>query len=226
MDDRRDAYALEALIGQGAFGQVYRARSHASGHLVAIKVIEYDNDAEMSQLSQEVEAEVDMLRRCACPHVIKYLDCVKFSRGLWLVTELCDAGSLADTMRASGAPLEEGPLAAVLGAAVSALGYLHSLLLLHRDVKAANLLLTGDGMVKLADFGISAQLTQTMDRRSTAIGTPLWMAPEVIQEGVRREVSNTGPPWISLCGRRSLGMPLIYTPVRVSRLCSGVFRQR
>ena len=100
-----------------------------------------------------------------------------------VVTELCHAGSLADVMHAMGKPLDEPALAAVLAAALSALHYLHhEQKTLHRDVKAANLLLTDTGDVKLADFGVSVSLTRTLERRSTAIGSPYWMAPELIQE--------------------------------------------
>jgi serine/threonine protein kinase len=96
--------------------------------------------------------------------------------------EHCGGGSVRDVLTTSGVPLDEAQIAYLCGEALKGLVYLHSLFKVHRDMKCSNVLLTAGGCVKLADFGVSAQLTRTMSKRNTFIGTPHWMAPEVIQE--------------------------------------------
>eukprot|EP00824_Muranothrix_gubernata_P024162 TRINITY_DN6918_c0_g1_i2.p1 TRINITY_DN6918_c0_g1~~TRINITY_DN6918_c0_g1_i2.p1 ORF type:complete len:379 (-),score=80.67 TRINITY_DN6918_c0_g1_i2:42-1178(-) len=98
-----------------------------------------------------------------------------------IVMELCGAGSVGDLMKATDAPLEEEQISATLQATLKALSYLHSYKKIHRDVKAGNILLTNKGEAKLADFGVSTGYS-TLTKRKTIIGTPFWMAPEVIQE--------------------------------------------
>ena len=187
-------YELQCIIGKGSFGSVYRARERNDGRLVAIKILALDDDdPDVIDLTSQVLREVEIMRTCRCAYILQYLDSFRRAESLWLVTELCSAGSLIDVMRANGGPLEELPLAATLAGAVTALVYLHmEQNMLHRDVKAGNLLLCGDGRVQLADFGVSVQLSRTMERRSTAVGTPHWMAPEVIQEG---NYSNSADIW-------------------------------
>eukprot|EP00966_Prymnesium_polylepis_P147197 3400151-Prymnesium_polylepis.1 len=173
-------YDLQCIIGKGSFGSVHRATEPKSGREVAIKILSLDKDDEdVVALSEEVRREVEIMRRCHCPAIVTYYDSFEHAQHLWLVTELCGAGSLVDVMRAMGGALAEEPLSAALAGALGALVYLHEEQnMLHRDVKAGNVLLTSDGRIKLADFGVSVQLTRTMERRSTAIGTPHWMAPE------------------------------------------------
>ena len=178
-----DGLTLQEQIGKGSFGRVFKAQDRLSGRSVAVKILDIDDDPELQDLREEAQREVQMLGRCNCPNVLLYLGSFWQGRSLWLVTELCAAGSLVDVMRANG-PLTEAPLAATLSGTLVALDYLHTQMnCIHRDVKAANLLLSRVGMVKLADFGVSVQLSKTMASRCTAIGTPHWMAPEVVQEG-------------------------------------------
>ena len=178
-----EAYRLIDPIGRGSFGTVYRAEARADGSTVAVKVVPLEEDHEVQDLTLQVQHEVETLRRCDSPFVLRYLGSYLFQRRLWLVTELCEGGSMLDVLRWRGHPLEELQIAAVLADATAALCHLHGLRMVHRDVKAANLLLTGGGGVRLADFGVSVQLQSTLSLRSTAVGTPLWMAPEVIREG-------------------------------------------
>lgn len=178
-----DAYRLIDPIGRGSYGSVYRAETRADGSTVAVKVVPLEEDSEVQDLTTQVQQEVETLRRCDSPFVLRYLGSYLFKRRLWLVTELCEGGSMLEVLRWQGAPLAEDQIAAVLADAVAALCHLHELKMVHRDVKAANLLLTGRGGVRLADFGVSVQLQSTLSLRSTAVGTPLWMAPEVIKEG-------------------------------------------
>lgn len=124
-------------------------------------------------------------------NVIKYYGYFNDTENLWIAMvwfeirrhhhhqEYCGVGSLSDVMEANSRPLNEQELASVLRDAVLGLAYLHSHRLLHRDIKAGNLLLTEDGTCKLCDFGVSGQLDQGTQKRKTVIGTPYWMAPEV-----------------------------------------------
>ena len=175
-----EQYELGLQIGRGSYGRVFRARRRSDGLTVAVKVLPLDADDEVANLSSQVEREVAALAACESEHVLRYLGSLRLPAELWLVTELCDAGSLADIMRAHRRPLRETQLAAALTAALLALRHLHEkCLMLHRDVKAANLLLTALGELRLADFGVAVQLGSTMSKRTTVIGTPHWMAPEV-----------------------------------------------
>ncbi len=121
-----------------------------------------------------------MLRECECEHIVRYHGSFAHAEQLWIMMEYCEGGSLSDVMEASGRCLTEVQISAVIAATVDALFYLHRRQKIHRDVKAGNLLLTSDGYVKLADFGIAATLGHSLERRRTVIGTPFWMAPEVI----------------------------------------------
>ena len=176
-------YRLLAQVGRGSYGRVYRAEARQGGEIVAVKVVFLDDDEEVLDLTSQVRREVETLRRCDSPFVLSYLGSYLHKQRLWLVTEFCEGGSVLDVLLWQNAPLREAQIAAVVAGALGALCHLHELHMVHRDVKAANLLLTMGGDVKLADFGVSVQLASTLSQRGTAIGTPLWMAPEVIQEG-------------------------------------------
>eukprot|EP00966_Prymnesium_polylepis_P074616 1731804-Prymnesium_polylepis.2 len=120
--------------------------------------------------------EVERLRECHSQYVLQFHCSLRSARqdALWVVTEYCEGGSLLGAMRAQRAPLSEPQVAAALAGVLSALDHLHtalSLRMLHRDVKAANCLLTRDGALRLADFGVAAQLGHTLSRRNTAIGS-------------------------------------------------------
>ena len=173
---------VDCLIGRGSYGSVFRGRDRR-GRPVAIKVMSLVDDShELGEMRAQIEREVSMMRSCAaCENVLQYISSFERDEALWLVTELCTAGSLLDLMKLSG-PLAEPPLAAALAGILAALSYLHGRHVLHRDLKCANVLLNADGCIKLADFGVSVELSRSLERRCTAIGTPHWMAPEVIQE--------------------------------------------
>jgi serine/threonine protein kinase len=128
----------------------------------------------------QVKREIEMLRGCVCPNVVQYLGSFAHTDHLWIIMEYCEGGSLSDIMEARMSGLTEPQIAAVIASTVDALFYLHKRHKIHRDIKAGNLLLTSDGLAKLADFGIAATLGHSLERRRTVIGTPFWMAPEVI----------------------------------------------
>lgn len=164
---------LETL-GEGSFGKVYKALHHEENRIVAVKVIPLDDD--MAQIAQEIE----MLKGCDCAHIVHYYGSFARAEQLWILMEFCEGSSLLDVMEANGRCLTEPQLSSVIADAVSGLLYLHERRKIHRDVKAGNLLLGADGEVKLADFGVAAQLGAGASRRRTVVGTPFWMAPEVI----------------------------------------------
>eukprot|EP00793_Prasinoderma_coloniale_P004068 PRCOL_00006243-RA len=123
-----------------------------------------------------------MLRECSHPNVVNYLGFHRSADMVFIVMEYCGGGSVVEALHATRAGLSEAQCRHVLRETLEGLRYLHSIGKLHRDIKCGNILLTDEGSVKLADFGVAAQLTRTVDKRNTFIGTPHWMAPEVIAE--------------------------------------------
>lgn len=147
--------------------------------MVAIKVISL---SEGEEGYEEIRGEIEMLQQCSHPNVVRYLGSYQGEEYLWIVMEYCGGGSVADLMNVTDEALEEFQIAYICREALKGLSYLHSIFKVHRDIKGGNILLTEQGEVKLGDFGVAAQLTRTMSKRNTFIGTPHWMAPEVIQE--------------------------------------------
>jgi len=122
------------------------------------------------------------MKTCRSPYIISYYGSYFKDSELWIVMEYCGGGSLSDVMRVLEKTLNEEQISTVVRDALKGLQYLHSVRKIHRDIKAGNILLNNKGEGKLADFGVSGQLSDTMAKRNTVIGTPFWMAPEVIQE--------------------------------------------
>ncbi|KAG2450362.1 hypothetical protein HYH02_004867 [Chlamydomonas schloesseri] len=176
----RTRFQLQSVLGKGAYGTVYAAIDTASGERVAIKVIPV-TEQDREEFKQ-IQREVAFLADCNHPNVVRYLGSYRLSGELWIVMEYCGGGSVSDLLSASREPLPEELIAHICCEALKGLAYLHGLGKVHRDIKCGNILLTSSGDVKIADFGVSAQLTNTMSKRQTFIGTPHWMAPEVIQE--------------------------------------------
>jgi len=172
-------YELLNELGKGSYGAVYKARDLRTSELVAVKVISL---AEGEEGYEEIRGEIEMLQQCNHPNVVRYLGSFQGEDYLWIVMEYCGGGSVADLMNITDEALEEPQIAYVCREALKGLAYLHSIFKVHRDIKGGNILLTEQGEVKLGDFGVAAQLTRTMSKRNTFIGTPHWMAPEVIQE--------------------------------------------
>ncbi|MQM12329.1 hypothetical protein Taro_045247 [Colocasia esculenta] len=165
--------------GKGSYGAVYKARDVKTSELVAIKVISL---TEGEEGYEEIRGEIEMLQQCSHPNVVRYFGSYQGEEYLWIVMEYCGGGSVADLMSVTEEPLDESQIAYICREALKGLSYLHSIFKVHRDIKGGNILLTEQGEVKLGDFGVAAQLTRTMSKRNTFIGTPHWMAPEVIQE--------------------------------------------
>eukprot|EP00899_Mesostigma_viride_P029174 jgi/Mesvir1/9441/Mv09838-RA.1 len=166
-------------LGRGSYGSVYRGRCLRTQEQVAIKIIPI---TEGEDGFDEIEVEIEMLQQCNHPNIVHYLGSYKAKDALWIVMEYCGGGSVNDLLHVDMQPLTEEMISFICLEALKGLAYLHSINRLHRDIKCGNILLTERGEVKLADFGVAAQLTHTMSKRNTFIGTPHWMAPEVIQE--------------------------------------------
>eukprot|EP00850_Spirogloea_muscicola_P013131 SM000087S23413 [mRNA] locus=s87:511463:518028:- [translate_table: standard] len=197
-------YELLDELGKGSYGAVFKARDLRTSELVAIKVLSL---AEGSILKlkhaqeegfEDIRGEIEMLQQCNNPNVVRYLGSYQGDDFLWIVMEYCGGGSVADLMNHTDQPLEEHMIAYICKEALKGLAYLHGIQKVHRDIKGGNILLTDTGEVKLGDFGVAAQLTSTISKRNTFIGTPHWMAPEVIQENLYDgKVLNTLTPSLS-----------------------------
>ncbi|OBW66231.1 MAG: Uncharacterized protein AUREO_037010 [Aureobasidium pullulans] len=172
-----DDYHMLEELGSGSFGVVYKAVEKATGDLVAIKHIDLEGSDDDIQ---EIQQEIALLSTCSSEHVTRYK--ASFVRGvkLWIVMEYLGGGSCLDLLKSG--PINEAQIAIIMRELLLGLDYLHNTGKIHRDIKAANVLLSSSGRVKIADFGVAAQLTNIQSQRLTFVGTPFWMAPEVIQE--------------------------------------------
>ncbi|XP_032407812.1 TRAF2 and NCK interacting kinase b isoform X13 [Xiphophorus hellerii] len=181
--DPAGIFELVELVGNGTYGQVYKGRHVKTGQLAAIKVMDVTGDEE-----EEIKAEINMLKKYSHHRNIAtyYGAFIKknppgMDDQLWLVMEFCGAGSVTDLIKnTKGNSLKEEWIAYICREILRGLTHLHQHKVIHRDIKGQNVLLTENAEVKLVDFGVSAQLDRTVGRRNTFIGTPYWMAPEVI----------------------------------------------
>eukprot|EP01113_Clastostelium_recurvatum_P010860 TRINITY_DN1545_c0_g1_i2.p1 TRINITY_DN1545_c0_g1~~TRINITY_DN1545_c0_g1_i2.p1 ORF type:complete len:359 (+),score=78.29 TRINITY_DN1545_c0_g1_i2:74-1150(+) len=174
-DPEKEFQLLEKL-GEGSYGSVWKAMHRSTSLIVAIKKVPIDNDLE------DIMKEIDFMKSCRSPYVVRYHGSYFKDNELWIVMEFCGAGSVCDLMKITNKTLTEDQIAVIGRDVLNGLAYLHSLRKIHRDIKAGNILLNNKCESKLADFGVSGQLSDTMAKRQTVIGTPFWMAPEVIQE--------------------------------------------
>lgn len=183
LKDPAGIFDLIEVVGNGTYGQVYKGRHTKTGQLAAIKVMDVTEDEE-----EEIKLEINVLKKFSHHRNIAtyYGAFIKKSPPgkddqLWLVMEYCGAGSVTDLVKSTkGQSLKEEWIAYISREILRGLAHLHSNKVIHRDIKGQNVLLTDNAEVKLVDFGVSAQLDRTIGRRNTFIGTPYWMAPEVI----------------------------------------------
>ncbi|XP_069791758.1 myosin-IIIb-like isoform X5 [Narcine bancroftii] len=184
LTDPTDVWEIIETIGKGTFGKVYKVSNKLDGSQAAVKVL----DA-VSAVDEELEAEYSILQSLTShPNVVRfygmfYKTDLKCGGHLWLVLELCNGGSVTElvtNLLKHGQCMDESLISYILNGALLGLQHLHNNRIIHRDVKGNNILLTIEGGIKLVDFGVSAKLTNARLRRNTSVGTPYWMAPEVI----------------------------------------------
>ncbi|XP_031508317.1 myosin-IIIa isoform X5 [Papio anubis] len=182
--DPSDTWEITETIGKGTYGKVFKVLNKKNGQKAAVKILDPIHD-----IDEEIEAEYNILKALSDHRNVVRFYGIYFKKDkvngdkLWLVLELCNGGSVTDLVKGflkRGERMSEPLIAYILHEALMGLQHLHNNKTIHRDVKGNNILLTTEGGVKLVDFGVSAQLTSTRHRRNTSVGTPFWMAPEVI----------------------------------------------
>ncbi|KAI0012618.1 cell division control protein [Xylariaceae sp. FL0662B] len=171
-------YRLGECLGKGAFGSVYKAIHWGTGEAVAVKQIKLVN-LPRSELRM-IEAEIDLLKNLNHDNIVKYIGFVKSADCLNIILEYCENGSLHSICKAYG-KFPENLVGVYMTQVLQGLQYLHDQGVIHRDIKGANILTTKDGKVKLADFGVSTSTLAGPDKEAQVVGTPYWMAPEIIE---------------------------------------------
>ncbi|KAJ2083661.1 kinase that interacts with cdc31p [Coemansia sp. RSA 988] len=170
-------YEKKELVGRGAYGVVYRGRDTETNRTVAIKILNLDNEESFS----DMQREINLLSQLHSTHIAQYYGSFIESSRMWIIMEYASGGSIHKLMQAG--PVEDKYTASVMYGVLLALDYLHTSGIMHRDIKAANILVTNEGVVQLCDFGVARQVMQASAKSYSFVGTPYWMAPEVIQKG-------------------------------------------
>lgn len=175
-DDPEEIFEMLDIIGEGSYGLICTCRNVKTQQIMAIKFLDIEEEEEPG-----LQKEIDILRESSeCRNIVKYFNCYIKETTLLIVMEFCDGGSALDLMQLCNKSFSEEEISAILQHMIKGLIYLHSHKILHRDIKAGNVLLSSEGVAKLADFGVSAKLTHTLQKKKTIVGSPYWMAPEVI----------------------------------------------
>eukprot|EP01156_Anaeramoeba_ignava_P001960 Anaeramoba_ignava/a217204_6345.p2 GENE.a217204_6345~~a217204_6345.p2 ORF type:complete len:252 (-),score=66.47 a217204_6345:1051-1806(-) len=176
--DPTNLFELMEELGKGSYGSVHKAMHRGTRAIYAIKMICIEAEEDIA----DIKTEINILKKCSHKNIVRYYGTYFKTDSLWIVMEYCGGGSVSDIIETCDTTLNEEQIASVCKEVLLGLKYLHEIKKIHRDIKAGNVLLTDNGHSKLADFGVSGQISDTMLKRKTVIGTPYWMAPEVIQE--------------------------------------------
>ncbi|GEQ67361.1 hypothetical protein JCM33374_g1025 [Metschnikowia sp. JCM 33374] len=176
----QEDYHVDCLLGKGSFGEVYKSKHLKTGQTFALKIIDLEEASDVRDLIKEIH----FLSRVRSPYLTRYYETFLQETKMWIVLEYCGGGSCSDLLKCFG-KLKEATACFILRDVLRGLEYLHGQRKVHRDIKSANILLTEDGKVKLADFGVSGEMSLTRTRRNTLVGTPYWMAPEVISHSAK-----------------------------------------
>ncbi|GBC02052.1 hypothetical protein RclHR1_04430002 [Rhizophagus clarus] len=177
----RDRYTRQELVGRGAYGAVYKGIDNENNRVVAIKVLNLDTEEDdVGDIVKEINL-LSQLKHSDSQNITKYFGSFLHGTKLWIIMEYAAGGSIRSLLNAGN--LEEKYISLITREVLQALIYLHKSKIIHRDIKAANILLTEEGKVQLCDFGVAGQLTASSAKRTSFVGTPYWMAPEVIKEG-------------------------------------------
>lgn len=222
-------YEILEELGEGSYGSVCKGINKVTQEIIAIKIIpvELERDTtdpenpgrhKISSECKELIKEIDFLKKSQSPYIVGYhcsfllnfaadhASGVDLNYKLCIIMDFCEAGSVSDLMQATRMTLAEEELQVIAACVVLGLESLHRCKVIHRDIKAGNILLTRGGVAKVADFGVSCQLSTIQSKRDTAIGTPYWMAPEVIQQGRYNELADVWSLGIS-CIEMAEGEP-------------------
>lgn len=172
-------YKRTEIVGRGKFGVVYKGYNKQTNKLVAIKVLNLDTqEDEVADVQQEIQFLTELKN---VPNVTHYYGSFLNDTKLWIIMDYCAGGSLRTLLKAG--PFEDRYTGVIMRELLYALSAVHKLGVIHRDIKAANVLITKEGYVQMCDFGVAAKITANAVKRTTMAGTPYWMAPEVIREG-------------------------------------------
>ncbi|EDV22887.1 uncharacterized protein TRIADDRAFT_28410 [Trichoplax adhaerens] len=175
-------------LGDGAFGKVYKVRHKVSGTIAAAKSISIESDEDFEDLT----VEVDILSECKHDYLVGLYETYYYDNNICMMIEFCSGGAIDNIIMDLDRSLSESEIKVICRQTLEVLQSLHAKHVIHRDLKAGNILLTEGGIVKLADFGVSAYCKSSQEKRNTHIGTPYWMAPEVIScETDKQSLYNT-----------------------------------
>lgn len=223
--DISSTFKRTEVIGRGKFGIVYKGYHVKTKQVYAIKVLNLDSsEDEVEDVQREIQFLASLKQ---IPNITRYYGSYLRGTSLWIIMEYCAGGSLRSLLRPG--KIDEKYIGVIMRELLVALKVIHKDNVIHRDIKAANVLITNEGQVKLCDFGVAAQLNQTSLRRQTMAGTPYWMAPEVIMEGVyydtkvdiwslgitAYEIATGNPPYCDVEALRAMQLIIKSKPPRL-----------